>query len=133
MSPMKPRLLIAEGNAEWSQVYARFFAASGFDVETASNGLECMKKIRHTRPAVLLLDLQLHWGGADGVVARLREEKHWHRIPVVLTTTANSVQSYAGLLEPPVVRCLEKPFPLTALLDSVRSAALDSREGVIAS
>ena len=129
---MKPRLLIAEDDAELCQDYARFFAARGFDVETASNALECLKKIRQTNPTVLLLDLQLRWGGGDGVVAWLREEQQAPRIPVVLTTTANSVKSYAGLVERPVVRCLEKPFPLTALLESVRSAAAVPKEGVIA-
>jgi DNA-binding NtrC family response regulator len=130
---MKPTLLIAEDDAELCQVYARFFASRGFDVETASNGLECLWKLRQTNPAVLLLDLHLRWGGGDGVLAWLREEQHSHQIAVVLTTTANSVRSYAGLVEEPVVRCLEKPFPLTALLESVRSAAAGSREGVIAS
>jgi DNA-binding NtrC family response regulator len=129
---MKPRLLIADADAELCQDYACFFAARGFDVETASNGLECVWKIRQRKPAVVVLDLQLRWGGGDGVVAWLREEDIAHRIPVVLTNTANSLQSYAGLVEWPVVRCLEKPFPMTALLESVRSAAAVPKEGAVA-
>ncbi len=70
---MKPMLLFADDDAELCQDYARFFSARGFDVETASNGLDCLRKLRQKNPVVLVLDLQLRWGGGDGVVAWLRE------------------------------------------------------------
>jgi hypothetical protein len=46
-------------------------------VETASDGLDCLKKLRRATPAALVLDLKLHWGGGDGVLAWLREDRMW--------------------------------------------------------
>jgi DNA-binding response OmpR family regulator len=68
---MNQTLLIAEGDAELCDVYRRFFARQGFDVETASDALDCVEKLRRVPPAVLVLDWELRWGGGDGVLAWL--------------------------------------------------------------
>jgi DNA-binding NtrC family response regulator len=119
---MKPILLIAEGDAELCDLYRRFLGAHGYEVETASNGLDCLGKLRRVRPAALVLDLELRWGGGDGVLAWLREESAMSGVAVVLTATAGSLPNLAAAVRPPVVRFLPKPFALTALLETVRAA-----------
>jgi two-component system phosphate regulon response regulator PhoB len=119
---MKPPLLIAEGNAELCDLYRKFIAGRGYAVETASDGLDCLAKLRRARPAALVLDLDLRWGGGDGVLAWLREEQTTNGLAVILTATTRYLQDVDEILEPPVVRFLPKPFSLTALLESVRSA-----------
>ena len=119
---MRPVVLVTNGNAELCQIYSRFLAKRGYEVETSTDGLDCLAKLRRLRPAALVLDQELRWGGSDGVLACLREESQMPWVPVVLTTTASSSELLSELLEPPVVQCLEQPFPLTALLESVRTA-----------
>ena len=119
---MQPSLLIADGDAELCDLYRRFLAERGYEVETSSDGLDCLRKLRQLTPAAFVLDLTLHWGGGDGVLAWLREENPTHRIPVIVTATAGCPEDLAEFIEPPVVRFLPKPFALTALLESVRSA-----------
>jgi DNA-binding response OmpR family regulator len=119
---MNKNLLIAECDTELRDVYRGFFARQGFDVETASDGLDCVEKLRRATPAVLVLNLELRWGGADGVLAWLREESAKSGVPVVLTTTADYPPHMAAFTEPPVVDYPGKPIALTALLESVRSA-----------
>jgi DNA-binding response OmpR family regulator len=123
---MKQTLLIADGDAELCDLYRRFLAERGYEVETSSNGLDCLRKLRQLTPAAFVLDLELHWGGGDGVLAWLREESPTHGIPVILTATAGFPQGFAGISEPPVVECLPKPFTLAALLERVRSAVATS-------
>ncbi len=119
---MRPVLLLAEGDAELRDVYRRFLATRGFDVVVAEDGVECMQKLDEAGPDVLVLDLELNWGGGDGVLAWLREEPHVPLVPVVLTATAGAPQLFLERDEPPVVECLPKPFTLAALHDSVRAA-----------
>jgi DNA-binding response OmpR family regulator len=126
---MNQTLLIAEGDAELCDVYRRFFAGQGCDVETASDGLDCLAKLRRGKPAVLVLDWELRWGGGDGVLAWLREQGATSGVPVVLMTTAGSPQHPAVFTAPPVVDHLRKPFALTALLESVRSAVAGTGRG----
>ena len=115
-------LLIADGDAELCDVYRRFLTAGGYEVETSSDGLDCLGKLRQLTPAALVLDLELRWGGGDGVLAWLREECPALGMPVVLTATAGYPLDLAQFEDPPVVDSLPKPFSLTALLESVRSA-----------
>jgi hypothetical protein len=69
----------------------------------------------------LILDLHLPWGGADGLLAVMRDDLRLARIPVILTSTEPLAERLSHLVSPPVVRALWKPFSLTALLDIVSS------------
>jgi DNA-binding response OmpR family regulator len=117
---MKSILLIAESDAELRDAYRTFLTGRGYDVETAADGLDCLEKLRRLTPAVCVLDRDLRWGGADGVLAWLREERTTSGVSVVLTATAGNLPDVAGDIEPPVVQLLPKPFGLAALLESVR-------------
>jgi DNA-binding response OmpR family regulator len=126
---MKQTLLIAEGDAELCDVYQRFFTERGYAVETASDGLDCLAKLRQALPAVLVLDWELRWGGGDGVLAWLREERAASGVPVVLTATAGYSPEVVGALQPPVVQLLPKPFALMTLLANVRAALAKKGRG----
>jgi DNA-binding response OmpR family regulator len=122
---MNPKLLIAEANVEYCDLYGRFAAECGYEVETASDGLSCVEKLRQFKPEVLVLDLELTWGGGDGVLAWLRERKGSLDVRVVLTAVPEGSEAIPGDLEPPIVGFLPKPFLLVQLLDQVRSALAD--------
>lgn len=124
---MKQRLLIADRDAELCEVFRLFLTERGYEVETATDGLDCLAKLRQVTPAVLVLDLELHWGGGDGVLAWLRDESPAPKIAVLLTATAAAAPDMAEFNELPVVDYLLKPFALTALLGSVRSAVAKGR------
>lgn len=119
---MEQRLLIADRDTELCEVFRRLLTERGYEVETSTDGLDCLAKLRQWTPAVLVLDLELPWAGGDGVLALLRAESPAPRIPVLLTATAAAPAHMAEVNEPPVVGYLPKPLALTALLESVRSA-----------
>lgn len=119
---MKPPLLIADGDTDACDLHQRFLSECGYQVEAAVDGLDCLTKLRQQKPAALVLDLELRWGGGDGVLDWIRQESSMRGIPVILTATAGYPQEMAEFNESPVVDFLPKPFPLTALLECVRSA-----------
>jgi CheY-like chemotaxis protein len=125
-SPMKSVVLITDANAELCRIYRYFLTKHGYEVETSADGLECLSKLRQAKPAVLVLDVELRWGGSDGVLAWLREESPTLGVPVILTGTRYSPQLLSELGGPPVVHCLRKPFALAALLESIGSAVATS-------
>jgi DNA-binding response OmpR family regulator len=125
---MKSTLLVADGDAELCDLYQRFFSAYGYEVETAPDGLACLEKLRRVRPAALVLDRELRWGGGDGVLAWMREETALSGVAVVLTATAGPLADVAQNIDPPVVKFLLKPFALAALLEAVRAVAKKGQE-----
>jgi len=118
---MNPLLLLAESDADLAEIYRKFLTRHGYVVEVASDGLECLARLRCLVPDVLILDAEILWGGGDGVLACLRDEGPGG-IPVVLTGTGASDCLRGRYSCFPGVQCLEKPFPLSVLLASVRSA-----------
>jgi DNA-binding response OmpR family regulator len=115
-------LLLAEDDLELREIYERFLRRHGYDVETSPDGLDCIAKLRRRRPAVLVLGLDLLWGGSAGVLAWLREQRGAPMPPVVLVGDGGTPAFLTDSTHPPIVGCLRKPFSLTELLASVRSA-----------
>jgi DNA-binding response OmpR family regulator len=119
---MKPVLLVADSDAELCELYTMFFSELGYEVDAAFDGLDCVDKLRRLGPAVLLLDRELHWGGADGVLAWLREQSPLPEVSVVLTTGVDHTPDHPDDMDPPVVTCLTKPFAPELLLETVHDA-----------
>jgi DNA-binding response OmpR family regulator len=124
---MKSLLLVAEGDPELCAIYRKFLAQCGFDVETAADGLECLEKLRRRMPAVLIVDQELRWGGGDGVLAWLREQRATTQVSVVLMATADCPPDPLGDIQPPVVKLLPRPCALKTLLEGVRAAVAENR------
>jgi DNA-binding response OmpR family regulator len=118
---MAPTVLVADADTEMCDLYRRFFAYHGWQVRTSGGGFECMAQLRQFSPHLLILDLQLPWGGADGVLAVMRDEASLV-VPVILTSIEASSDAPPDLLSPPVVQALWKPFSLTNLLEIMCSA-----------
>jgi two-component system response regulator MprA len=125
---MKPTLLIADSNAELCAVYQSFITERGYEVETASDGLDCLARLRRATPAAVVLDVDLPWGGGSGVLAWLREERAASDVAVILTATAGHPLDLSTVIEPPVIDLLLKPFTLTALLERVRAAVAKGQQ-----
>jgi chemosensory pili system protein ChpA (sensor histidine kinase/response regulator) len=116
---MKPTLLIAATDEDSADYYQRFFADHGYEAETATDGLDCVGKLRCFLPDVLVLDLDLLWGGGDGVLAHIREDPTLPRVPVILMAPEAYSDVPADLLASPVVAWLKKPVRLKALVEQV--------------
>jgi signal transduction histidine kinase len=119
---MKTNILLADPDPRRRILYARFFSACGFDASTASDGLSCLEQWRARTPHVLVLDTDLLWGGADGVLARLNETPPSGTPPTVFVTGPACVETLSRCTGVPPSCCLERPVRLTALLERVRSA-----------
>ena len=117
-------LILAETDQALRAAHRSYLARHGFQVETVEDGLECVAKLRELVPDLLVLDLDLPWGGGDGVLGMMREDPRLHPVQVVLTSTVTGRRAFADLISPPVIKTLNKPFPLTSLLEA---CALGSR------
>ena len=116
---MKTDLLIAEANTNLRELYERFFGEMGIRVETAFDGLECWAKLLEFAPDVLVLDMDLLWGGGDGVLARLRNDRDEKLSPTVFITGFDSPISMSRRFGIAIENCLQKPFEPGELLESV--------------
>ena len=71
---MAVRILIAAPDRFLLACYSKHLRERGATVSTATDGLECLERLRDAVPDVLVLDPALSWGGGDGVLALLNDE-----------------------------------------------------------
>jgi hypothetical protein len=85
--------------------------------------VECLNKLGRKADRVLVLDLDLFWGGGDGVLEVMRENPALANIPTIITSPRWRDDVAPGPDLPQVRAVLEKPFSLEALADTIRSVA----------
>jgi DNA-binding response OmpR family regulator len=83
---MSVRVLIADPDAYALDNHREYLERQGFDVGTATTGLECLEMLRECAPNVLVLEPSILWGGGDGVLAVMHEEADIPLVPVIVFT-----------------------------------------------
>ena len=84
------RVLIAISNKPLLSSYCENLARDGFEVTAATDGLWCMSLLRSMVPQALIIDPFLPWGGGDGVVAWMREQRRLAGVPVLAFSSQDS-------------------------------------------
>jgi CheY-like chemotaxis protein len=86
-------ILVVEDDRDIRETLADELEAEGFDVITASNGLEALRLIRGAtaRPAVVLLDIMMPVLDGYGFLAERRKDPALSSIPVAIVTAGQGV------------------------------------------
>jgi DNA-binding NtrC family response regulator len=117
---MQEVLFLADADPQWRDVCQRILAQCGFILDMSTDGLTCLARVRARQPTVLIVDLDIPWGGGEGVLACLREES---RLPaVVIVTGSSSPDALSERTGIPPSHCLRKPFHVDTLLNLLQSA-----------
>jgi len=90
---------------------------SGYDVISASDGLEALDWLSRLRVDLIVTDLLMPSMGGDDLVKRVRGTKEWAAIPILLVSGYGDLPPYTDL---PVDATQLKPFEISDLLDRVR-------------
>ncbi len=80
-------VLIAMRDFPLLNEYREVLMDSGYVVRTVPDGLSCLRVLRSFMPDILILDMELLWGGCDGVIACLGDELGSSQLPVLLVPT----------------------------------------------
>ncbi len=114
----KIRILVVDDDPEIVSLLRRGLAFEGYQVETASGGLEAIEKTRDTNPQLVILDVMMP--GMDGmeVSKRLRQGSS---IPILMLTARGTVADRVAGLDSGADDYLVKPFAFDELLARVRA------------
>ena|SRR3989344_3104198 len=69
------KLLLVDDDLDIRKIYKQVFEKSGFDVDTADDGLQALEKMKNDTWDVVLLDIQLPKLSGIEVLQTLRKEK----------------------------------------------------------
>lgn len=117
--PQKPNsILLIDDEPDILGFMQMALTDEGYEVSTATNGLEALDVFAHRQPGLILLDAKMPVMDGWQFLASLREGERTHA-HVVLMTAGRISRSEAAELG--VDGYLAKPFDLEELLDCVAS------------
>lgn len=115
------RILIADDNPQNIEVLRAVLALAGYEVITASDGEESLRKIREGRPHLVVLDARMPKASGYDVCAYLRTDERTRLLPIILTDSQPSAQDVFNGLEAGCNEFLKRPVNEGLLLATIRS------------
>lgn len=117
---MITQLLVADSDGIALERCRSYFLNRGFQVAVAADALQCLEALRRVPPDVMVLERELLWGGGDGVLACLRQERLRWPQTVILASSEFAESAAFCSLEPPVKAVLQRPYSLATLHERIR-------------
>lgn len=113
------KILVVDDEQPVRESLRRSLRFNGYDVLTASDGLEAVEAVRSENPELLILDVMMP--NMDGLeVCRTLRIEGWDR-PILVLTARDGVSDRVAGLDAGADDYLPKPFALEELLARVRS------------
>lgn len=88
MTGEKKKILIVEDDSFVMDIYRTKLEQEGFEIETASNGMEALKKMEEEKliPDLILLDIVMPYVDGLEVLRKVRKTDSVKNVPVILLT-----------------------------------------------
>lgn len=118
-SPLRHSILIVDDEEDIRTVLQTRLELAGFDVRTASSGLDAIDSIRSDPPALVLLDLMLPDIDGFGICALVRRDRRYSRIPIILLTARAQPRDRANGAAVGADAFMSKPPDMNGLLHEV--------------
>ena len=80
------KILVVEDEQALREMYETKLKIAGFEVETAEDGEEAIKKIKNNTPDLTLLDIMLPKKNGFDVLEEVRKEKDLASLPIIMLT-----------------------------------------------
>ncbi|MGQ9674279.1 MAG: response regulator [Chloroflexota bacterium] len=120
------RVLLVDDDVDFVEIIRTVLEEAGFNVITAYEGGDGLKKAREARPHVIVLDYMMTRPTEGAFVAQeLKDDPDLRDIPIVLLTSVGSVHPWWGVKKHdeylPVDVFLDKPIQPERLVEELRS------------
>src|SRR2546429_5296470 len=115
-SGARPRVLIADDNPQGVELLEAYLSGSNYDVETAADGEETLRKVKEWRPDLILLDIMMPKISGFEVCKRVRADPATREIAVLMVTALDDSADGERANEAGTHDFLTKPINNTELL-----------------
>ena len=119
MSKSGARILVVDDEVEITRALQRSLTVHGYEVFTASDGEEALKRIAHYRPDLVLLDLGLPGMSGLEVCRRVRAQS---ALPIIVLSVKDTERDKVQALDLGADDYVSKPFGINEVLARVRVA-----------
>jgi two-component system alkaline phosphatase synthesis response regulator PhoP len=122
------RVLIADDNPQGVELLEAYLSETGYEIQTALDGEETLRKLTDWPPDLILLDVMMPKISGFEVCKRLRANPQTKHIPVLMITALDQPSDVDRAVEVGTNDFLTKPINKTELLLRIRSALESSQK-----
>ncbi|GAK53670.1 response regulator receiver modulated diguanylate cyclase [Candidatus Moduliflexus flocculans] len=118
----KVHVLVVDDYAENVELLKELLVTSGYEVTTAYDGDEALKKVDKRKPDLILLDIMMPKMDGYQVCEALRNKDETKEIPIIFVTAKTEVKDWThAIFNVGVNSYITKPINPKKLLDKVKS------------
>ena len=124
-------ILIVDDSAAIRKVLIRVLRQTELplgDIREASDGKEAIEKLEEGSAGLILSDINMPNMDGLQLLSRIRSEKRWKHIPVIMITTEGSKSSVLQAVELGAQGYVRKPFTVEQIKDKITSCMRHSRQ-----
>lgn len=116
MTKEKPRVLCADDNPQNHGLLDAILSSHGYEAVHATSGREALERIHNERIDLVLLDVMMPEMNGFEVCKRIKADKRYRSIPVVLITASDAKENRIEGIESGAEDFMSRPFDMIALL-----------------
>jgi CheY-like chemotaxis protein len=116
-----PRVLIADDNPQGVELLEAYLTGMDYDIETAADGEETLRKVKNWQPDLILLDIMMPKISGFEVCKRLRADPATKDIGILMVTALDQPSDVERAVDAGTDDFLTKPINKAELLLRVRT------------
>ena len=125
---MKQAMIVDDSRA-MRAILGKFLRELGFEIHEATSGLDALVKIRKiAMPDIVLVDWNMPEMDGCEFLRRIRSEKEFASVPVMMVTTESEMEQVSVALDAGANEYLMKPFDKQSLLEKLMLIGVDPGE-----
>lgn len=132
MASKKKKVLVVDDENDLLLIIKTALMSDGYDVETASNGMDAIAMAGDKVPDLVILDMMMPEMNGFEVLSQLRQDPSTERTPVIMLTGISEKGTIREALDSGVNYYIVKPFEFHDLLSKVKLAISDAESGGLA-
>ena len=119
-SPALARILLVDDDPMITELVVDMLGIEGYDVDTATNGIEALQKLERQRYDLIITDLHMPKLDGSGFYRELAQRKLHSLKRIIFLTGTTGVSEEHRFVQESGVPVLLKPFNVSDLIELVR-------------
>jgi two-component system alkaline phosphatase synthesis response regulator PhoP len=115
----KKTIMVVDDNPDIITIVKTILEGKGYNVWSASSGLELLNHLKTEKPDLIILDIMMPEMDGLEVLGRLKGASEWSMIPVILLTAKVQYEDVLGGYKLGADYYITKPFTSTQLVNGI--------------
>lgn len=116
---IKKRVLVVDDEDDFLHLMHFFLTLEGYEVETATDGIQAIQAVGRDRPDLILLDVVMPKMDGLSALKHIREQDDTRDIPVIMLSILDEGKNQSKNLN--ITDYLVKPFSTETLIEKIRT------------